>query len=100
MHSPADTRVYRLSGVCAFLAASSFVAPRFVANPEGGFAAGASAVLTLLIMLGISLLFSLYLLSVTVRRYGSLSSPAKAAGIGPCLVLSVALLGLVGFLRF
>ena len=63
-----DTKIYRVSGVCVFLAVVSFIVPRFVSNPEGGFASGASAVLTLLIMVSATLLLSLYLLGVTLQR--------------------------------
>ena len=38
---------------------ASFVVPRFVPNPEGGFASGSSAVLVLLLMLFAALLSSL-----------------------------------------
>jgi len=94
-------RIYRLSGVCAFLAAASFIVPRFVSNPEGGFAAaGATAVLALLMMLGATFLFSLYLLGVTVQSYGGLSTSARIAGMGPSVVLGASLLALFGFLSY
>jgi hypothetical protein len=96
----AETKIYRLFGVCAFVATAAFIVPRFVSNPEGGFASGSSAIVTLLIMLGLTLLFSLYLLRVTIQHYSSLSALARVAGIVPSLVLAVALLGLVGFLSY
>jgi len=95
-----ETKIYRLFGVCAFVATAAFVVPRFVSNPEGGFASGSSAIVTLLIMLGVTLLFSLYLLRVTIGHYSSLSTLARFAGIGPSLVLALALLGLFGFLSY
>jgi len=95
-----EQRIYRLSVVCTFLAAASLIVPRFVANPEGGFAGAASAVQTLLSMLAATFLFSLYLLGVTVRKYNSLSTAAKIAGIGPSVVLAAMLFGLFGFLSY
>jgi len=95
-----ETRIYRLSGICVFLAISSFIVPRFVSNPEGGFASGASAVLTLLIMIGVALLFSFYLFGITFQRYRSISIIARVAGIGPSIILAVVLFGLFGFLSY
>jgi hypothetical protein len=92
--------IYRLSGICAVLATASWIAPRFVSNPEGGFAGGASAVLTLLIMLGATLLFSLYLLGVTVQRFSRLSKTARIAGLAPSVILAAILIGLFGLLRY
>ncbi len=86
-----EQRIYRLSVLCTFLAAASLIVPRFVANPEGGFAEAASAAVTLLSMLAATFLFSLYLLAVTVRRYGIISLSAKIAGIGPSVVLAATL---------
>ena len=100
MPNKSELGIYRLSGICAFSATASFIVPRFVSNPEGGFAAGALAILTLLIMLGATLLFSLYILGVTIQRYGSLSRMARVAGIGPSVVLTATLLGLFGFLSY
>jgi hypothetical protein len=71
-----------------------------VSNPEGGFAGGASAVLTLLIMLGATLLFSLYLLGVTVQRFSRLSKTARIAGLAPSVILAAILIGLFGLLRY
>ena len=64
--------IYRLSAVCAFMAAMAFIVPRFVANPEAGFAGGASAIATLLMMLGAALAFPFYLLAATLKHYGNL----------------------------
>jgi len=40
-----DIKIYRLSGISVCLLVASFIIPRFVSNPEGGFASGASAIL-------------------------------------------------------
>jgi len=95
-----EQRIYRLFVVCTFLAAASLIVPRFVANPEGGVAAAASAIVTLLSMLGATFLVSLYLLAVTVRNYSNLSTATKIAGIGPSVVLAATLFGLFGFLSY
>lgn len=95
-----EGRIYRLFGVCVSLAIASLIVPRFVSNPEGGFASGASAILALLMLLGVTLLFSLYLLSVTVQQYNNLPVMARVAGIGPSLVLAVTLLALFSFLSY
>ena len=50
-----EATIYRLSGLCAFLATACLIVPRFVSNPEGGFASGASAVLALIVMLAMAL---------------------------------------------
>jgi hypothetical protein len=96
----AEVRIYRLFGICVLLATAAFIVPRFVTNPEGAFASGASAVLTLLIMLGTTFVFSLYLLGVTIQQFGSLSIMARIAGIGPSLVLAIILFALFGFLGY
>lgn len=95
-----EKRIYRLFAACTFLASASFIVPRFVSNPEGGFAGAGSAVLALLIMLGATLLFSLYLLAVTIQEYADLSTTARVVGIAPSLVLAAALFGLFGFLGY
>lgn len=100
MANRAEIRIYRLAGMCGILIAASFIVPRFISNPEGGFASGASAILALLVMLAVALLFSLYLFTVTLKQYGNLSTPAKLVGLGPCLLLAVVLFGLMGFLRY
>jgi hypothetical protein len=96
----AEARIYRLFGVCALLAAATFIVPRFVSNPEGGFASGSSAILTLLILLGLTFIFSLYLLGVTIQHYRGLSIMTRVAGIGPSLLLAAGLFGLFGFLGY
>ncbi|NJN40292.1 MAG: hypothetical protein HC807_04750 [Gammaproteobacteria bacterium] len=100
MTTSARSRIYRLAAVCVLLAALSFVLPRFFTNPEGGFAAGATAVLALLVMLFATSIFSLYLLAVTVRSYRDLSLGPRIAGIVPSLVLVFTLISLVLFLGF
>lgn len=99
-HPKPERRIYRLAALCGFLVALSLVVPRFVTNPEGGFAAGANAVLTLLAMLLAAALVSLYLLATTVRSYRELSPAARLAGIGPACVLVLALASLVLFLGY
>ncbi len=93
-------RIYRLAGVCVVLSLVSFIVPRFVSNPEGGFAAGASAILTFLALLGVTLLVSVYLLVLTINDYGNLPTFAKVVGIGPSVVLAITLLSLLGFLSY
>ncbi len=95
-----EKRIYRLFAICTFLVAASLIIPRFVSNPEGGFAGAASAVLVLLIMLGVTLLFSLYLLAVTVQKFSNLSTATKIAGIAPSVVLAATLFGFFGFLSY
>ena len=95
-----EKQIYRLFAVCIFLATASLIIPRFVPNPDGSFAGASSAILTFLIMLGVTLLFSLYLLIVTIQRYRNLSTLARIAGIAPGLVLIAAMIGLFGLLRF
>ncbi len=100
MPKETEQRIYRLSVTCTFLIAASLIVPRFVANLEGGFGGAASAVQTLISMLGATLLFSLYLLAVTIRKYSTLSTAAKIAGIGPSIVLAATLFGFFGFLSY
>jgi hypothetical protein len=98
--APLETRIYRLAGLCALLVLASLIVPRFVPNSDGGFAAGATAVLTLLVMLAAAFVLSLFLLGITVRHYRTLSVVARAAGLGPGVILGLALLGLITFLRY
>lgn len=100
MPNQTERKIYRLAGICGFLAIASLIVPRFVSNPEGGFSSGASAVLAFLILLGIALLFSLYLLGVTVQHYRSLSVVARVTGVGPSIVLAAILLGLFSLLNY
>ena len=95
-----EARVYRLAGVCGLLVVAAFVLPRFVGNPEGGFASGATAVLVFLCILGVALVAALYLLMVTLRRYRDLPTLARVVGVCPSLVLAVSLFGLVGWLAY
>jgi len=100
MVSHSEPKIVRLSGICGLLIVAALIVPRFITNPEGGFASGSSAILVFLVMLAATLLFSIYLLTITVRQYDTLSSKAKIAGILPSLVLSVALFFLFGFLSY
>ena len=94
-------RVYKLMGINAMLVMMSFILPRLAPNPEGGFAAaGANAIVVMLIMLLISLAFSLYLLSVSIRHFHELSITARIAGIGPFALLVGGLLSLLIFLVY
>jgi hypothetical protein len=96
----AEQQIYRLFAACIFLAAGSWIVPRFVSNPEGGFAGAASAVVTLLVLLAVTLFSSLYLLTVTARQYRDLSTMARIAGIAPSIVLAAMLVGLFVFLSY
>lgn len=94
-------RVYKLMGINAMLVMLSFILPRLASNPEGGFAAaGANAILVMFIMLAISLVYSVYLLAVTVGHYRELSATARIAGLGPFILIAAALLGLLVFLMY
>ena len=100
MAAPEERRIYRLSAVCGVLVVVSFIVPRFVTNPEGGFAAGANAVLTFLAMLMAASIFSLYLLAVTVQSYREISFGARVAGIAPSTILALALFWLALLLSY
>lgn len=100
MASSVETKIYRVSAVCAFLATLSLIIPRFVSNPEGGFAAAAGAVLVLLAILLIAVLVSIYLAVITVRDYRNICPMARVFGIAPALLLSGLLVGLFVFLQY
>ena len=100
MLKESEQKIFLLCGICTAITAAALLVPRFVTNPEGGFAAGASAVMTFLLMLGVALLVSLYLLGMTIKRYRSLSRTARIAGIIPGVFLATALIGLIGYLRY
>jgi hypothetical protein len=85
--------------VCGGLAGLAFVAPRFVPDSEGGFAAGAAAVLVFLASLAVTTVVALYLLALTVRAWPALSTGARLAGVAPGIVLVAALILLLGWLR-
>lgn len=93
-------KIYRLCGWCLALVAGAFIIPRFFANPEGGFAAGAGAVLAFLAILAAALLLSLYLLGLTAQSWGGLAPPAKVAGVAPVILLGAALIVLMSMLRY
>ena len=96
----AERRIYRLAAVTALLTVCSFIVPRFVPEVDGGFASGAMAVLALLLLLGIALVVSIYLLGVTIRQFAKLTALQRLVGITPCLVLTIALVSLLGFVRY
>jgi len=100
MATPEENRIYRLSALCGLLAAASFVVPRFVASPEGGLAAGTSAVMVFFAMLLATAIFSLYPLAVTVRCYKHISPAARVAGLAPSCILAIALLSLLLILAY
>lgn len=94
-------RVYKLMGINAMLVILSFILPRLASNPEGGFAAaGANAILVMIIMLAISLVYSVYLLSVTVGHYRELSATARIAGLGPFILIAAGLVAMVVLLGY
>jgi len=82
---PADLFV---GSLIFMLAMGSWIVPHFVSGSSGGFADAASAVLRLLLMLGLALVFSLYLLTVTMRNHHYLGLSARIAGIAPSAVLA------------
>lgn len=100
MATKTENRIYRLSGLCGFLAAISFIIPPFIPNTAGGFSQGSTAILTLLIMLLLAMIFSLYLLAVTGRAYSDISMAARIAGVVPSFVLVVTLVGIFSFLSY
>ena len=100
MTDSTPTRVYRWSAVCGLITLLSFVLPRFIPNAEGGFAAGANAVLVMLMMLLLAFLCSIYAALITVKHYRLLPVGAKLAGLAPALLLGAGLAGLFVFLRF
>ena len=95
-----EKRIYSLAGISLLIGVASVVVPRFVPNPEGGFASGASAALTFLVLLGVALLFSIYLLVMTCRQFRELPVTAKIVGLAPSIVFGITLLALIVFLNF
>jgi hypothetical protein len=95
-----EKRIYRLASICGLLAVIAVVIPRFVRNPEGGFASGTSAVLVFMMLLLVTALVSVYLLVVTVRSYRSLTIAPRLVGIAPGVLFVGALVLLLGFLRY
>ena len=100
MSGSLEVKIYRLSGVCVLLTLTAFILPRFISNPEGGFASGSSAILAFIALLTVALLFSVYLLIITVQHFKILSGKPRLAGMLPCLLLSIALFGVLGFLTY
>jgi hypothetical protein len=95
-----EYKIYRYAGLCAALFAASWIVPRFVTNPEGAFASGASAIVVLLAMLLIAAVVSLHLSVLTLRRWAVISMWAKAMGIAPAAILVTSLLLLFGGLMY
>jgi len=95
-----EAKIYWLAILCGLVSGAAFIVPRLVPNSEGGLAAAATGILTFLLMLGLALLFALYLLTFTLRHYATLPTSARVAGVGPAVLLAVALLGLIGFLSY
>jgi len=100
MPIPTEKKIYRLAGACAILGIASFVIPRFVPNSEGGFASAASAIATFLVLLAITFVFSLWLLTITLRQYRSLTALTRSVGLAPSIVLGLALVWLILFLGY
>ena len=63
-----ETKVYTLAFICGLLTGPALLLPRFLPNSAGGLAGAASAILAFLLMMGGALLFSLYLLTITLRQ--------------------------------
>ena len=95
-----ETKIYRLSAICAFATALAFIVPRFVPNREGGFASAATAILVFLGLLVSAALMSLRLLLVTLRAYHALPLAPRIAGIAPSVILVGAVVFLLVFLRY
>ncbi len=100
MANKTEQRIYRLFAACSFLVVASFIVPRFVSNPEAGFAAGASAVLAFLAILFTTFLLAIYLAVITAKSHNSVSTLARFAGFSPAILLAATLLGLFVFLSF
>jgi hypothetical protein len=95
-----NSRIYRLAAICLVLVAASYVVPGFVPNRGGGFAGSGPAILTFLGMLGVTLIFSVYLLVATLQEYKGLSIAAKLVGVGPCLIFGAVLIWIVSNLIY
>ena len=95
-----EKRIYRLLAICMSLTALAYVVPRFVPDRGGGFEAAATAILVFLAMLAAAGLVSLYLLFVTIQAYREISWLPRIAGIGPSVLLVIALALLGGLLRY
>jgi hypothetical protein len=100
MPAPTETKIYRLAGACAILGIVAFVVPRFVPHSEGGFASAASAISVFLLILAVTFAISLYLLTMTLRQYRSLSTSVRMIGMAPSIVFGLALLWLIFFLGY
>ncbi len=100
MTQATETKIYRLSAICALATAIAFIVPRFVPNREGGFASAATAILVFLGLLVSAAVMSLRLLLLTVRAYRELSFVPRLAGIAPSVLLVGAVVFLLVFLRY
>jgi hypothetical protein len=96
----AEKRIYRLLMICVVLTVLAVGIPRFVPSQEGGLAGAATAVIVFLGLLAAAAAVSLFLLVVTVRAYRDLSLFTRLAGIGPSVILVMALAFLVVFLQY
>ncbi len=90
MAQPEARGIYRLFGAVLAVLASALVLPRLVAGRSEGFAAGAAAALTVLVLGGLATILSLVLFVRTVQRMRSLPLLARLAGLLPAPVLLVA----------
>lgn len=100
MVSNVHMRIYSLAAISAVMALAAVVLPRFLPSGEGGLAAAATGVLVFLALLSCAVAVALAALALSIRAYSSLSWPARAAGIGPAVVLGAALIGVVVYLRY
>jgi len=100
MASSAERRIYLLTGISIATALAAIVLPRFVSSGEGGLAAAATAALVFLGLLAAAAAIAIAAMALTIRRYSSLSLPARVAGIVPAIVLGGALTWLVLYLRY
>lgn len=91
MASPDEKKLYRHAALIAVLVAAAFVIPRFFANPEGGLAGGANAVLVFLLTLSCAGVLSLYLFLRTLAMRHGISRRATITGIAPGIILTLAL---------
>ena len=92
-----EKKIYRLFVILILLTIISLVIPRFIANPNGGFAAATTAALSFLLALAVSLLFSVYMLVFTLKNSANISKTAKLLGIIPSIILAIIFLGLIIF---
>ncbi len=92
-----EKKIYQFFVISILLAMMSFIIPRFITNPNGGFAAATTAALSFIISLAFSLLASIYLLVFTIRNSNEISKAAKLVGITPSIILGLILIGVIVF---